>query len=306
MTPEPSVARTALRTALFVLMTSGLLIAYFAVSPAGCKARQAVVRTWYRGACRLVGLHVRAHGVPLRDGPVLFVSNHVSYLDVPVLGALVDTTFVAKREVSAWPGIGPLARLVGTVFIGRGRTDVRGQAAGLAARLAGGESLLGFPEGTSTRGHGVLPFKSAFFGIAEHLPGDFPLRVQPVSIAYIRTATGKALVDDAADHYAWYGDMTLVPHLLAVLGLRGAEVEVRFHAPVATSEFADRKAMARHCQAEVAAGVAASNGIWPCPDAAPAPLPPVVPLPAFELGVPGLALDVPAVEMIDDAVEAMG
>ncbi|WP_316978113.1 lysophospholipid acyltransferase family protein [Shumkonia mesophila] len=247
------------RFALFLLMTAVLVALYGLASPFGRRWRKALMRLWFKGACRLTALDVRVTGTPWRDGPVLMVANHVSYLDVPVLGSLLDVVFVAKEDVAAWPLFGFLARLVRTAFISRRPAEARRQARCLGERLRRGETLLAFPEGTSTAGFAVRPFKTALFAVAEDGPA---LWVQPVSIAYPRAAAGKALTHGLENLYAWYGEMTLLPHLFTVFGLKGAEVEVIFHEPVAASAFADRKDLARHCREVVSQGLSMATGRW--------------------------------------------
>ncbi len=217
------------------------------------------MRLWFKGACRLTALHVRATGRVRREGTTLLVANHVSYLDVPVLGSLLDVVFVAKEDVATWPLFGFLARLVRTAFISRRPAEALRQARTLGKRLKRGENLLAFPEGTNTDGFAVRPFKTALFAVAEDAP---MLWIQPVSIAYPRAAAGKALTHGLEDLYAWYGEMTLLPHLFTVFGLEGAEVEVIFHEPIAAAAFADRKALARHCREVVSHGVSMAIGRW--------------------------------------------
>lgn len=247
------------RFALFLLMTAVLVPLYGLASPLGWRPRKALMRLWFKGACRLTALDVRVTGVPWRGGPALMVANHVSYLDVPVLGSLLDVVFVAKEDVATWPLFGFLARLVRTAFISRKPAEAQRQARHLGERLRRGESLLAFPEGTSTDGFAVRPFKTALFAVAEDGPA---LWVQPVSIAYPRAAAGKALTHGLENHYAWYGEMTLLPHLFTVFGLEGAEVEVIFHEPVPAAGFADRKALARYCREVVSQGVSMATGRW--------------------------------------------
>lgn len=246
-----------MRFALFLLMTAVLVPVYALCGLLGRRTRKAVMRLWFKGACRLCALTVRVCGTPWRDGPALMVANHVSYLDVPVLGSLVDAVFVAKEDVARWPLFGFLARLVRTAFISRRPVEAQRQAQYLGGRLRRGETLLAFPEGTSTSGFVVRPFKTGLFAVAEGVPA---LWVQPVSIAYPRTVAGKALTHGLENHYAWYGDMMLLPHLLTVFGLDGAEVEVTFHEPVQAAAFADRKALAQHCREVVSQGVSMATG----------------------------------------------
>jgi lyso-ornithine lipid O-acyltransferase len=216
-------------------------------------------RAWHRGCCALFGLRIKVRGTPATTDATLYVANHVSYLDIVVLGAVLNVPFIAKREVESWPVIGLIGRLGATMFVDRTAARSAGQRDALAARLAAGERLILFAEGTSSSGGRVLPFKSALFGAIERAGADRPIRVQPVTIAYTRFRGGLAIVSAFRPLYAWYGDMTLLPHIWSALGLPGAEVEVRFHAPVLASDFASRKALARHAEQAVADGLAAAR-----------------------------------------------
>jgi len=119
VTIPPSWGRSATRLLLLLLITALLVPLYLAAFALNRRMRAAIVRLWFRGACRMCSLRLRVIGTPRHDAPTLFAVNHVSYLDIPALGAVVDATFVAKREVKSWPFFGPLARLVRTEFIGR-------------------------------------------------------------------------------------------------------------------------------------------------------------------------------------------
>ncbi|MCB1742285.1 MAG: 1-acyl-sn-glycerol-3-phosphate acyltransferase [Gammaproteobacteria bacterium] len=215
--------------------------------------RSAYERLYYRLACWLLGVRLRCLGAVHRGRAVLYVSNHVSYLDIPVIGALTRATFVAKSEIANWPLVGFMSRMRGTAFVRRNSSDAVLQRTQLAARLENGESLILFPEGTSTSGRSVLPFKSALF--ASLYPGRDaqPIAdVQPVTLAYSGDAHGVPLSDTDRDLFAWYGDDELVPHLWSLLGRRGVTVDVVFHAPILPAEAEHRKVLARRCEAMVA------------------------------------------------------
>jgi 1-acyl-sn-glycerol-3-phosphate acyltransferase len=213
-----------------------------------------IPQLYHRGALWVLGLRIERKGVPVLSRPVLFVSNHASYLDIHVLGALLNGSFVAKQEVAGWPLLGLCARLQRSVFVDRRRGTSAGQRDAVAERLAMGDSLILFPEGTSSDGNRVLPFRSALLSAAERPIGGRPLTVQPISLAYARHSNmpmGRAL----RPFYAWYGDMGFASHLWRVLGLGPAVVAVRFHAPVTIEEFGGRKALTRHCERAIAQGV---------------------------------------------------
>lgn len=245
---------------MFLAMTASMVPVYLALMAVRRSACAGWKRLWYRGAVRMCALDVEVEGMPLTDEGAVFVVNHVSYLDIPVLGSRLDATFVAKREVAGWPVFGFLARLIDTVFVSRDPRGAHGELDEMRRRIEDKESLVLFPEGTSSDGHRVLPFYSTFFAAFEpHREDSVKTRIQPVSIAYPRYRDGRPLTGALARFYAWYGDMTLVDHLLTVFGLDGARVVVSFHAPVDPAEFASRKQLAAHCQTTVAHGVAAAH-----------------------------------------------
>lgn len=207
---------------------------------------------YHRACCRLIGLRVRRIGAPSDGRPVLFAANHVSYLDIAVLGSLLPASFIAKHEVRRWPLFGWLARLQRSVFIDRQVRSTAHQRDSIAGRLARNEALILFPEGTSGDGNRILPFKSALFSVAQ---GGLP--VQPVSVAYTRL-DGMPIGRRLRPLFAWYGTMAMAPHLWRVLGLGRVEVVVEFHRPTTLDECGSRKGLARYCEERVAAGVAAA------------------------------------------------
>lgn len=247
------------RLVLFLGITAGLLPLAILAYPVSRRVVRVISLGWFKGTCRICNLSVRVTGTPSKGNSVLFVGNHVSYLDIPVLGAVMDSRFVAKQEVSGWPLFGICARLSRTIFVKRDPKEAMRQREEIAAELTAGERLILFPEGTSTDGKRVLPFKSALFSVAEQRDGRDEPTVQPFSITYPRYADGRPLDRGHQSLYAWHGDDELFPHLMSVFGLHGAIVEVTFHEPVKASEFAHRKDLAAHCQETVARGVQRSH-----------------------------------------------
>ena len=213
-----------------------------------------IPRMYYRILLRVLGMHIRVHGSMCTARPVMFVANHTSYLDIPALGAVIPAAFVAKADVAGWPLIGPLARLQGTLFVERNPSRAVEQRDYLGAHLAKGKSMILFPEGTSTIGLSVLPFKSSLFGIIEKIPEDRALTIQPISIACTEL-DGLPITRACRPFYAWYGDMTFFGHLWSVFKMGRFTVDIVFHAPVERSSFANRKDMAVYCQQQVAHGI---------------------------------------------------
>lgn len=210
---------------LFLIATVGLATALLLTD---LVTRRHIDRTpWarrcFRVACRTLGLKVRVHG-PAPETNALFVSNHISWSDIPILGSQTPIRFLSKAEVGQWPVIGWLARQAGTLFIKRGGGKARAIRRSIADHLSTGESVLIFPEGTTSSGLSVLPFHGLLLGAA----GDSQTLIQPVTISYRR--------DDRPDHLApFIGDDDFHTHLLRMLQQPSARVDVLFHAPVSAS-----------------------------------------------------------------------
>lgn len=201
-----------------------------------------------RGAVVLLGIRLARLGTPLR-GIGGMVANHGSWLDVFTLNACARVMFVAKSDVAGWPGIGWLARATGTLFIARKSSEARAQAGAVEARLAQGHHLLFFPEGTSSDGLRVLPFKSTLFAAFFSPALRDRAWVQPVSVVCVAPAGCDARF------YGWWGDMAFAPHLLLLLATpRRGRVDVVFHPPLRVADFADRKALSSACEAMVRQG----------------------------------------------------
>jgi 1-acyl-sn-glycerol-3-phosphate acyltransferase len=214
-------------------------------------------RFYHRLCMKLLGFEIAIIGLPVPGRPTLFIINHMSYLDITVLGSVLIGSFVAKAEVAGWPLFGLLAKLQRTVFIDRKRGSTAQQRDGISERLAAGDDLILFPEGTSSDGIHVLPFKSALFSVADREIDGRPLTVQPVSLAYTKL-DGLPIGRARIPFFAWYGDMDLAGHLWRVAGLGRTTIELTFHPPVSLAQLGSRKALAAHCHAAVASGVAAS------------------------------------------------
>ena len=212
---------------------------------------------YHRVCCRIVGLKLRISGKIASSGPVLYVVNHTSYVDISVLGSILIGSFVAKREVAEWPFLGMLARLQKTVFVDRRVSSAADQKNEIAARLRGGDNLILFPEGTSSDGNRILPFKSALFSVAQTEVSGQRVVVQPVSIAYTHL-DGMPLGRSLRPYLAWYGDMDLASHVWHMMGLGKVTVSVAFHEPVDIEQFGSRKGLSEYCYAVISRGVAAA------------------------------------------------
>lgn len=199
--------------------------------------------------CVLMGLRRDVIGTPMQT-PGAYVANHVSWVDILALNASKRLYFVAKSEVRGWSGIGWLARGTGTVFIRRNRAEAATQAKLFEDRLIAGHQLLFFPEGTSTDGTLVLPFKTTLFAafFADRLRDR--LSVQPITLRY--TAPKGAM----PTHYGWWGEMDFGPSLMYVLAAPGrGRVEMMYHEPLKVSEAGSRKTLALAAEVAVRGGL---------------------------------------------------
>ncbi len=211
---------------------------------------------WYhRRVCRLLGVRIEIEGEVARDRPVLLVANHTSWLDIPVLSAVAPVSFVAKKEVGGWPFVASLARLQRSVFVDRARRTAVGAAAGeILSRLAEGDTIVLFAEGTSSDGNRVLPFMTSLFAAAKPSGRNGAQApdavVQTLSLVYTRL---HGIPIGRADRpmVGWYGDMEMRSHAWGLLKAGPLDVRIRVGPPIPLASFADRKDLARQSEAEV-------------------------------------------------------
>ncbi|GAB1597011.1 lysophospholipid acyltransferase family protein [Lysobacter claricitrinus] len=206
---------------------------------------------FHRAVVHLLGLHVCVDGVASDAPRTAWVANHLSYLDVPVLGARLPARFVAKDEVRGWPLFGVLSRLQRTVFIGRRRTDAAAALDAMSRALVDGPGLVLFAEGTTSDGRDVRAFRSPVFATLAAV-GD--VMVQPVTLAV-------AGPDAAARRaYAYIEDDMIASHLWRFLGRARTELRLTLHPPVRADALgSDRKAAAAHVRSIVAAALTAHD-----------------------------------------------
>ncbi len=179
------------------------------------------IHRWMGELCDIIGLEVRVQGTPVA-GPALLVANHISWMDVIALAATARTGFVAKAEVARWPLIGVLARSAGTLFIERARSgELNATLEAMLNTLAAGRRIALFPEGTTSTGATVLPFRAALFEAARRGGAV----VQPVALRYGEQATPDPLAP-------FVGDDSLLAHLRRTLPRRRTVLHVHFLAPM--------------------------------------------------------------------------
>lgn len=200
-------------------------------------------RNWSRAILRLLGGRVEVHGIA-PEPPFLLVANHLGYLDILVLAAHLDAVFVAKAELASWPIVGRLCRGVGTIFVDRNaRRDLPRVMAAIDRALAEGRGVVLFPEGTSTPGFEVAPFRPPLLEVAARA-------ARPVSYAALSYRTGSA---GPPAHLAisWWGDMDFGGHAWRLLRLEGLEARLQFGSE--TIQDADRKRLAERLRNSVEA-----------------------------------------------------
>jgi len=205
-------------------------------------------QVWARVLCAVLGIRVEVVGDVPRGWSGLAVANHLGYADILVLGSILPGTFVSKADVARWPLVGFLASIAGTVFVDREDRAAAGAfAADLRTRIVSGDNILLFPEGTSTRGDTILPFKTIPFAAVAGISGAtvLPLHIDVVEIG---GASATGLLRDAV---CWHGDAELAPHLLRMLDLRGIRFRVVLGAPI-PCDGRGRKELARESRVRVA------------------------------------------------------
>ncbi|PIR32830.1 MAG: 1-acyl-sn-glycerol-3-phosphate acyltransferase [Alphaproteobacteria bacterium CG11_big_fil_rev_8_21_14_0_20_44_7] len=196
----------------------------------------------YQTVSRLFNLRIHRKGAKIsKNKPLVFVSNHMSYLDIMVLGATLPGHFVSKAEVARWPIIGWVAALTGTIFINRKKSAAGSHLTLLENSLKRGKNLIFFPEGTTGDGVKQLPFKSSLFKIAE----DMDITIQPVTIKYSHI-NGLPIQRNERSQIAWIGDMDFAPHINQFLKLGKVQVDVTLHEPI--EGLKNRKEIAAKCQ----------------------------------------------------------
>jgi lyso-ornithine lipid O-acyltransferase len=193
---------------------------------------KSATRHWLRRLLAILSVRLDVQGAPI-EGTAFLVCNHVSWLDIPLIGVQRPVHFLSKAEVRDWPLIGLLAQAVGTLFIRRGSGESLRKSEEIAVHLRAGRSVLVFPEGTTTEGHSVKRFFPQLFAA----PALAAVPVQPLAVRYL---DDEGCLDPAM---AFVGDDEFHLHLWQVLGREQVRVEVRWGEPLRADP--DRDALAR-------------------------------------------------------------
>ncbi len=217
------------------------------------RAKERFAQVYWRGVARILGLKLRVVGQLAAARPVLFVCNHSSWVDVVALGAALPGCFIAKGDVARWPVINWVAWLGRTIFVTRARDTVAREQRELEGRLAAGDNIILFPEGTTSDGNRVLPFAPAFLALA-----FCPARptVQPVTIVYDQL-DGRPVHDEDRAEIAWYGDMELAPHFLKLARRNSFRATILLDEPVPAGMHANRKTLTAALEQKISTNAAA-------------------------------------------------
>jgi lyso-ornithine lipid O-acyltransferase len=245
--------RALLIGALFFTMTPLLIAVQWLLEKLNLPGWGVIGTRYYRVLCWVLRIRIRVVGEPVRDRAVLFVSNHLSWVDILVIGTLGPVAYVAKREVADWPLVGVAARSQRTVFVDRTRRHQTGDAVNeIAKRLIDGTSVVLFAEGTSSDGNRVLPFRSALIGAVYEasMHGADAIQIQPMSIGYIGQQ-GVPMGRQYRPLVAWYGDLDFLPHFKTFVARAAIDAVVSYGEPFTADGTADRKAMTRRLEGEV-------------------------------------------------------
>lgn len=228
----------ALGAALTLLLTR-------ARQPAPGPVFDAIACWWRARIARIVGLRINVRGRPL-DGPALLVANHISWLDIPVLGWIASISILSKSEVRGWPLIGWIAARSGTLFIRRGqRGSTNNAAERITWHLIRGRKVLLFPEGTTSDGSGVRTFHPRLFSAAV-LAG---VPIQPIALRY--SVPGGQAPGTPHPSAPFIGEDTFSAHLWRVLGEPQIVVDVEF-LPIIPIQGQDRKTLALSARKSIA------------------------------------------------------
>jgi len=245
--------RGILRLFGFVLLTLLVIPVQWTFVKLKLPLRKSIPFRYHRIVARIMGMRVKVVGAIEGGGGVLVASNHISWLDIVSISTVGPISLIAKKQVDTWPFFGLLARLQETVYVERERrAKTAEQRDVIKDRLSQGDTIVLFPEGTSSDGNRVLPFKSALLSAAEgkirdRNGGEKAIRVQPMSVAYTKIQ-GLPMNRDYRPFVAWYGDMDLIPHLLELFSLGPIDCEITIHPSMTVEQMGSRKALTVACE----------------------------------------------------------
>ncbi len=216
------------------------------------RAKQRFARRFWRGIRRILNIQLTLHGELSLHRPTIYIVNHASWLDIVVLGSVLPASFIAKGEIAHWPAIGTIARLGRTIFVSRVKSGITRERDRIAARLRTGDSIILFPEGTTSDGARILPFQSSFLALA-----DDPAKpaIQLVTLVYDRI-NGLPVHRSDRPRISWYGDMTMAAHIPGIGRLRSLHATLVLDPPLPAGAYPNRKLLSAALQTRLALNAA--------------------------------------------------
>ncbi len=246
--------RVVVRLAVLLPVTLIAIPVQWLAARFGWRIARIIPVFFHRTVCRVLGIRRVVTGEPPKGLPALILANHVSWVDISVIGSLVPLSFIAKSEIAGWPVFGLLAKLQRSVFIDRARRGATAEVNdAVATRLAAGEAIVLFAEGTTGDGTRMLPFRSALVGAAREAladPQSPRIILQPLAIAYV-ARDGLPLGRAARPGIAWYGDTDLAPHAMNILRGGPFDAHLVWGEPIPFNGETDRKAATRLAEERV-------------------------------------------------------
>jgi 1-acyl-sn-glycerol-3-phosphate acyltransferase len=240
-----------LALALAWTLPAMLLQSIFLSLPGRLKERFACM--YWRGIAAILGLKLTVHGEVASARPIVFVANHCSWLDIVALGSVLPGCFVAKADIAKWPFISWIAKLGRTIFVSRHKNTLERERCGLESRLAAGDNIILFPEGTTSDGTRILRFQSAFLAIAT-APAK-PL-IQLVTIVY-DGLDGLPVRRRDRPVISWYGDMDMASHYPGIGRARTLHATIILDPAIPPGAYPSRKALSAALETRVTANAAA-------------------------------------------------
>jgi 1-acyl-sn-glycerol-3-phosphate acyltransferase len=245
--------RMALRLVLALGFTVPCMLIQAVLLHLPGRAKERFAKNFWRGVAAILGVRLTIHGELTKSRPVVFVANHCSWIDIVALGSILPGCFIAKAEIARWPLISWIARLGRTVFVSRSKKTLGRERESLEARLAAGDNIILFPEGTTSDGTRILPFQSSFLAIAEA-----PARpvIQLVTIVY-DGLDGLPVRRRDRPVISWYGDMDMASHYPGIGRHRSLHATVVMDQAIPAGSYANRKALSAALETRLAASAAA-------------------------------------------------
>lgn len=224
---------------IFIFLTILLILLKTLLQFFSKKISMKIVQTFHKLLLWVLNINVKVFGKKNPNNmPTLYVSNHLSYLDIPVLGSTLNGRFIAKNEISHWPFAGYLSRVGNTIFINRNLKFLKKNKSIISDHISSGDNIILFPEGTTSDGMRVLKFKSSLLYSLDQKN----IIIQPIVINY-KSINGMPLNRWLKPIIAWYGDMDLKPHIINIFKLFSIKAKITFLTPLNGSDFTDRKDM---------------------------------------------------------------